>query len=185
MISICNGMNQGYLPPASFAFASNRFRRLWILSLTVILFGTILTLIIAIIIECLPKNYVKLWNKDENYIENTKKMIILAFATVYLNQIITTTTVMLQAVKKALASVFCAILTMLLPLPIACLILYLTKKNDPVRLMYSFIAHDLFALIVVVIIIVWKLRFLFQEAKEESRDESTQENQLQQEILLD
>ena len=112
-------------------------------------------------------------------------MIVLAFATVYLNQIITTTTVMLQAVKKALVSVICAILTMLLPLPIACLILYITKKNDPVRLMYSFIAHDLFSLICVVIVIVWKLRFLFQEARTETREETTQENQLQQEILLD
>lgn len=185
MISICNGMNQGYLPPASFAFASNRFKRLRVLSLTVIVFGTVITLLIAIVIECLPKNYVKLWNKDTDYIENTKKMIVLSFATVYLNQIITTTTVMLQAVKKAVASVICAIVTMLLPLPIACLILYLTKKNDPVRLMYSFIAHDLFALVVVTVVIVWKLRFIFQESKEESREETTQDNQLQQEILLD
>ncbi|KAK8894992.1 hypothetical protein M9Y10_023434 [Tritrichomonas musculus] len=185
MISICNGMNQGYLPPASFAYASSKFRRLWQLSLIVICLGTGITLIIAIIIECLPKNYAKLWNKELEYVDNTKKMIILTFATVYLNQIITTTTVMLQAVKKAIASIICALLTMILPLPIACFILYKTKKNDPVRLMYSFIIHDLFSLIVVIIIIVWQLRFIFKEEKTEDKDVTTQDNQLQQEILLD
>lgn len=181
--SICNGLNQGLLPAASYAYGRNKYRRLRILAFIVLIVGTILSLIIEIVIELLPERYANLFNEGEDYILMTKKMMHIAISTVFVTQINATTIVMLQAVKLALASIICAILKDLLPLPIASLIFYLTNRNDPIRMMWAFVTADLFSLIVVVIAIVWKLRFIFKDNIPEISPTEAKKKQLREEIL--
>ncbi|OHT09864.1 MatE family protein [Tritrichomonas foetus] len=165
-ICVCNGLNQGFLPAASFAYGSNRLNRLLHMFGITILIGTCWTTLVCILITTLPQYFAKIWGSDEKFIDVTSKMLRIGFASCFLNQIILTTTACLQAMKMVTLSIVTSILTMLIPIPIFSLILYYTKKDDPVRLIFSFIGHDIWALSVTIIIIIWKLRFLWKAPKD-------------------
>ena len=165
-ICICNGLNQGFLPAASYAFGCERFNRLLQMFLLTVLIGTIWTTFVCILIESIPKQIARIWGKSEKYLEVAPKMLRIGFASCFANQIILTTAATLQAMKMVILSIVTSVLTMLIPIPIFSFILYYTKKNDPVRMLFSFIGHDLWAVLITIIVIIWKLRFLWKAPKD-------------------
>lgn len=176
-ICICNGLNQGFLPAASYAYGCQRLNRLLRMFLLTILMGTIWTSLVCIIIESIPKQIAKIWGKDEDYLKVCPKMLRIGFVSCFANQTILTTSAILQAMKMVVLSIISSVLTMLIPIPIFSFILYFTNKNDPIRMIYSFIGHDAWAVLISIIIIIWKLRFLWKAPK----DSELNINQTQQE----
>ena len=85
----------------------------------------------------------------------------------------------LQAMKMVILSIVTSILTMLIPIPVFGFILYYTKKDDPARMMFSFTGHDLWAVLVSIIVIIWKLRFLWKAPKDSELNINNQEVQLE------
>ena len=177
-ICICNGLNQGFLPAASYAFGCERLNRLLRMFLITVLIGTIWTTFVCILIESIPKQIAQIWGNDEGYLKVAPKMLRISFMSCFANQIILTTAATLQAMKMVILSIVTSILTMLIPIPVFGFILYYTKKNDPVRMMYSFIGHDLWAVFVSIIVIVWKLRFLWKAPKDSELNLNNQEDHL-------
>lgn len=165
-ICICNGLNQGFLPAASFAYGCERLNRLLRMFLITVLMGTIWTSLVCIIIESIPYHIAKIWGKSEGYLKVCPKMLRIGFVSCFANQTILTTAAILQAMKMVGLSILASILTMVVPIPIFSFILYFTKKNDPIRMLYSFIGHDAWAVLFSIIIIVWKLRFLWKAPKD-------------------
>ena len=64
-ICICNGLNQGFLPAASFAFGSQRLNRFLRLFLITVGMGTIWTTFICILIESIPRQIASIWGKKK------------------------------------------------------------------------------------------------------------------------
>lgn len=165
-ICVCNGLNQGFLPAASYAFGSQRLNRLLHMFLYTILIGSCWTTLVCILIESIPRQFASIWGNDKSYLDTTAKMLRNSFASCFANQIILTTSAALQAMKMVALSIITSVLTMLIPLPVFSLILYYTKKDDPERMIFAFIGHDLWALLVSVIVIIAKFRFLWKAPKD-------------------
>lgn len=181
-ISICNGLNQGFLPAASYAYGCERLNRLLKMFLITVLIGTIWQTIVCILIESIPKQIASIWGKGEGYLKIAPKMLRISFMSCFANQIILSTAAILQAMKMVILSIVTSILTMLIPIPVFGFILYYTKKNDPVRMIYSFIGHDLWAVLVSIIIIIWKLRFLWKAPKDSELNLDNQKTQNDQSL---
>lgn len=162
-ISVCNALNQGFLPAASYCYGSGRLHRFLRLGLIAFGFGMLWLAIVCILIESLAPQIASIWGKDKSFLKTTSKMLRLGFATVILNPLTFITTATLQALKKVLISVIVSCLTLLIPIPVFSLILYYTNKNDPVRLFFAYIGHDLWAFCIIMIVMIWKIRFLFKE----------------------
>lgn len=175
-ICICNGLNQGFLPAASYAFGSNRLNRLLRMFLITCLMGTIWTTFVCILIESIPKQIAEIWGHDEGYLKIAPKMLRISYASCFANQVILSTAAILQAMKMVILSIITSVLTMLIPIPVFGFILYYTKKDDPVRMMFSFIGHDIWAVVVSIAIIIWKLRFLWKAPKDSELNLDNQNN---------
>ena len=96
-------------------------------------------------------------------------MLRISFAGCFANQIILTTSASLQAMKMVTLSIVTSIITMLIPIPVFAFSLYYTKKNDPIRLTFSYIGHDAWAILISIIVVIWKLRFLWKAPKENDK----------------
>lgn len=166
-VCVCNGLNQGFLPAASYAFGSHRLNRLLHMFLYTILFGTCWTSLVCVLIEALPKQIASIWGSSDSYIDISTQMLRIGFASCFANQFILTTSASLQAMKMVTLSIFTSILTMLIPIPIFSVALYYTKKDDPIRLIFAFIGHDVWAVLVSVLVVIFKFRFLWKAPKED------------------
>ncbi|KAK8852828.1 hypothetical protein M9Y10_017820 [Tritrichomonas musculus] len=166
-ICICNGLNQGFLPAASFAFGCQRLNRFLRLYLITVGMGTIWTTLVCILIESIPRQIASIWGKGEGFLSLCSKMMRISFAGCFANQSILTTAASLQAMKMVTLSIVTSVLTMLIPIPVFAFSLYFTKKNDPIRLVFSFIGHDAWAILISIIVVIWKLRFLWKAPAED------------------
>ncbi|OHS95285.1 MatE family protein [Tritrichomonas foetus] len=161
-ICICNGLNQGFLPAASYAFGQNNLSRLSKMYFITIGMGTIWTTFVCILIETIPHHFARIWGSDPHYLEVTSKSLRIQFIACMANQVVLTTTACLQSMKMVILSIINSVITMLVPIPLFSLIIFNVWKNDPIKLMYSFVAHDAWALLFSIGIIIIKLRFLWK-----------------------
>lgn len=162
-ICVCNALNQGYLPSASYAFGSKRLNRLVRLATCTVALGMVWSVCCTIVLTTCPKHVAKIWGKDPLFLEITEQMMIPGFSTSWLNPMIFTLTASLQAMTMVGLSIFTSCMVFLLPIPIFATILYVTKNNDPARMIWSFVAHDTWGAVLVIIITAVKLRFLWKE----------------------
>ena len=162
-ICVCNALNQGYLPSASYAFGSKRLNRLVRLATCTVALGMVWAVMCTIVLTTCPKHVAKIWGKDPLFLELTEQMMIPGFSTSWLNPMIFTLTASLQAMTMVGLSIFTSCMVFLLPIPVFATILYVTKNNDPVRMIWSFVAHDIWGAMLVIIITAVKLRFLWKE----------------------
>ena len=160
-ICVCNALNQGFLPAASFAYGSNRMNRLLRLGLFSLFLGSVWSAFCCIIIQCLSREISSIWGSDPDFIEASSEMLRIGFVTCFLNQATYTITACLQAIKMVVLSIVTSVCTYLLPLPIFSSIFYFTDKKNPERLMFSYIVNNIWSFLVVCVIAAIKLRFLF------------------------
>lgn len=130
------------------------------------LIGTIWTIFVCILIESITIQIARIWGNGEGYLKVAPKMLRIGFLSCFANQIILTTAAILQAMKMVILLIIISVLKMLIPIPIFGFILYYTYKNDPIRMLYSFIGHDAWAVLISIITIIWKLRFLWKAPKD-------------------
>ncbi|OHS99641.1 MatE family protein [Tritrichomonas foetus] len=166
---VCHGLNQGFLPAASYAFGRGDMPRLSKMAIITTIIGTIWTSSCCIIITSMPRIIASIWGSDEKFLDIAEKVLILCFASCFLNQIILTTTATLQAMKNVTLSIITSVLTMMIPVPLFGFILYMTNKKDPIRLIFAYICQDVWSITVVLIIIFWKLRFIFTSVKDPNK----------------
>lgn len=159
-ICVCNALNQGFLPAGSYAYGCGRLNRLFHLGMYALILGTIWSLVVVILICSLPKQIASIWGKNEDFLMYAKRMLVYGFCTAFVNMGQYTITACLQAIKMVKLSIITSCLTLLIPLPVFSIILYYTNKNDPIRLVLSFVGHDVWSFFVVLIVALWKLRFI-------------------------
>ena len=169
-ISVCNGLNQGFLPAASYAFGRNRIPRLGKMYLITIGLGTAWTMIVVVCEVGFPRFWAKIWGNDPEYLDICSQVLRNSNYACMANQVVLTTTACLQAVKMVTLSIVTSVITMLIPIPVFGVLLYITGNDNPIRLFYAFLAHDGWALFITLIVIVWKLRFLLKSVVEEDID---------------
>ena len=158
---ICNGLNQGFLPAASFAFGACRFKRLRNLSLHALWVGTAWNVLCELVILLNAKSIARIWINDSEIISITDAFLNNAMYCAFLIMVRYFSITTLQACKKILISTVQSVVTTLVPLPVFSSILYFTDKNSPTRIVYSFLMLDVFTFIVCGIVALVCLNFLF------------------------
>lgn len=179
---VCNALNQGFLPAGSYAFGANRLHRLFKLMVYSFLLGTAWSTFFCITLCVFPRQIASIWGKDEEFLYYAKKMIIPTFCTAFINMGQYTFVATMQATKMVKLSIIASILTILVPTPIFSTVLYYTNKNDPVRLMYSYIGHDLWAFCVIWGFAIWKLGFLCKAPPSDVGDMDIDDDNIEKEL---
>ncbi|KAK8864950.1 hypothetical protein M9Y10_010477 [Tritrichomonas musculus] len=160
VICINNGIAQGLLPSASFAFGAKRLKRLRNLALHSLWIGTSWDLLCEIIIIFNARSVARIWLKDEAFLDLAEKFFKNGLWTMFLAMVKFVSITTLQACKKVVISIIQSIVTLLIPIPLFSTILYLTDKDNPPRLLYAFVLTDLLSFVVCTIVSIITLRFL-------------------------
>jgi tellurite resistance protein TehA-like permease len=56
----------------------------------------------------------------------------------------------------------------IVPVPVFSIVCYLLDRDAPAKLLLSYVARDAWALVLLMVIAVWKLRWLFQKGEKEA-----------------
>ncbi|KAK8883011.1 hypothetical protein M9Y10_045659 [Tritrichomonas musculus] len=160
VICINNGIAQGLLPSASFAFGAKRLKRLRNLALHSLWIGTLWDALCDIIIITNARSIAKIWLKDEEFLNLAERFFKNGFYSIFLAMTKFTSITTLQACKKVVISIIQSIITLLIPIPLFSTILYLTDKKNPARLLFAFIMTDCLSFLICFIVSLITLRFL-------------------------
>ncbi|KAK8834246.1 hypothetical protein M9Y10_035714 [Tritrichomonas musculus] len=184
IVCINNGIAQGLLPTASFAFGARRLKRLRNLAFHALWIGTAWNALCEVIVISCPRSLAKIWVKEKKFLDMTEKFFKNGFYCIVLAMFKLVSITTLQSCKKIVISIIQSIFTLLIPIPLFSTILYLTDKKNPPRLLFSFLITDLLAFTITLVVIVVNLRFLFKkdpdneidkyfpEANDKNEDES-------------
>ena len=151
-LAVVISINSGYLPVASYAFGSKNNKRILSLTFHASWISFIWSLIITLLICIFPGTIAKLWSKNIVFLDFSIKILPICFYTITLCSLKFIFVSFLQSTNRPISAMILSILTELLPLPIFSSILHFTgEKNDPIRIFYSYIFNDVFAIIVCLI----------------------------------
>lgn len=161
IVCINNGIAQGLLPTASFAFGSGRLKRLRNLAFHALWIGTIWNAFCEVIVVTNARSISKIWVKEEKFLNMAEKFFKNAFLCIFTSMFKLASITTLQSCKKIVVSIIQSIITLLIPIPMFSTIMYFTDKANPPRLLYSFLMTDIMAFVISLIIVLINLRFLF------------------------
>lgn len=177
IVCINNGIAQGLLPTASFAFGAKRLKRLRNLAFHALWIGTAWNAFCEIIVVTCARSLAKIWVKEKEFLDMTEKFFENGFYCIVLAMFKLVSITTLQSCKKIVVSIIQSILTLLIPIPLFSTILYLTDKKNPPRLLFSFLITDLLAFVITVIVILTNLRFLFKKNPDDINKFSEDDNE--------
>lgn len=161
IICVCNGIAVGLLPCASFAFGAQRLRRVRNLALHALWIGIVWGALCEAIIIPNAREFAKLWLNEEEFLYWAKRILQSCLYGVVLAMFRFVSATTFQAIKKVFAATIQSVLTLLVPIPIFSTIMYYTDKHNPSRLVLAFPISEAFSVVVCLIFIAVKLRFLF------------------------
>ena len=165
---ICIAFNQATLPAVSFAFGANRLNRVFNLGIHALWLSTLLSSTFAIFILLFPRNIAKIWSNDLNYLNWAEKTIPVMFYCAPFFAIQYIIPAVLQGMKRVLSSTLLSILTLLIPLPLFSSLLYFTKKNDPIRIIYTFTCNDIYSFIMCILFSIKPFKTLWEAEKSDN-----------------
>ena len=170
ILGINNGIAQGLLPSASFAFGAKRLKRFRNLVFHALWIGMVWNAIVEIIIYTNARNIPKIWLKDEAFLNIAEKSFKNCFYTIVLIMFKFASITALQASKKIVISIIVSIITLLIPIPVFSTILYVTDKKNPTRLMLAFPFTDTLSFVVCLITLLIVLKFLCMKNPDNAHD---------------
>ena len=163
IVCINNGIAQGLLPTASFAFGAKRLKRLRNLAFHALWIGTAWNAFCEIIVITNARSLSKIWVKEKEFLDMTESFFNNGFYCIFLAMFKLVSITTLQATKQIVISIIQSIFTLLIPIPMFSTIMYFTNKKNPPRLLYSFTMTDLLAFAITILVVIVKLRFLFKK----------------------
>lgn len=170
VLGINNGIAQGLLPSASFAFGAKRLKRFRNLVLHAIWIGTVWNVVCDVIVMTNARSISKIWLKEEKFLNLAEKFFRNCFFTIALIMFKFASITALQASKKIVISIVVSIVTLLIPIPLFSTILYVTDKNNPTRLVYAFPMTDGLSFVICFITLFAVLRFLCKKNPDLEKD---------------
>jgi Na+-driven multidrug efflux pump len=166
--SVCLALNQGFLPAGSFAVGRNDCERLKRLAFYALILGLAWAGLLCVVVEAGAAGIARMFGSDETYVEICVQMFRYGFATIWANMPEVGLTALLQALKMVRLSVWSSVAMFIIPVPVFSVVCYLLDRDAPAKLLLSYVARDGWALVFLAVIVVWKLRWLFQKNANET-----------------
>ena len=171
--AIPNAVDIGFIPAASYAYGAKLKRRIGRLLAHAIWITVIWSSLCMILTIAIPRQIAKIFSDDEDYLDWCEIVIRNGNLATCIIEVPAVATGLLQAMKKSGQSIAVSIFVQLLPLPIISVILFLTNKHDPARLIYCYPIQSVFGLFFV----LPYMYFAIKEIKSASPD-NTQPNNI-------
>ncbi|OHT15435.1 MatE family protein [Tritrichomonas foetus] len=177
---VSNGIGEGLLPLASYAYGAGDFKRLfWLMIHSLWVMGAWAGTI-SLILIIFPKEICKIWSSDPDFLEWGEKMIRIYAYSGVLTAVDYAIPIILMAMKHPGLASLVSIFALLLPQPIFSTILYYTKKDDPARIIWTFDISDLFSLVIGGLFMIKPMHTMYKKIKKKN-----EENERLQDALID
>lgn len=139
---VMTAMGRAFIPAASFAFGSLKGKRFLWLTFHIFWIGTSWAAICSFAFAVFPKEICSIWTDDSAFSYYLKKMIPPNVYTAALMPTRATVSAVLQSMKRGNEASLLNFLAQLVALPVYSTILYFTKKDDPVRIVWCYVFSD-------------------------------------------
>lgn len=144
---LCSAVMTGLLPATSYSYGAKNFPRILKLIVHATWMMTIWSTIFSLIFIFFPGQVASIWSKDPEFIKWAKPMIRVYALANALSPVDFVCPTILIAMKRIASATFLSFLISLIPTPLLSTVLYYTKKDDPVRIMFTFPVDNIFSLI--------------------------------------
>lgn len=139
---VMTAMARSFIPAASFAFGSMRGKRFLWLTFHIFWIGTSWAAICSFAFSVFPEEICSIWSHDSTFSYYLKKMIPPNVYTAALMPLRATVSAVLQSMKRGNEASLLNFLAQLVALPVYSSILYFTKKDDPIRIVWCYVFSD-------------------------------------------
>lgn len=166
MISMCViiAINNGYLPPAAYAFAAKKYKR-WIrLTIHQCWINFAWGIFITIMVLSIPRQISMIFTDDENFLNWAEKMVKAGNCAQIISWIKNNAQAILQSLQMGTTATILSFCTQLVSLIIFATILYFTDRYNPVRIQYAYPLAFLFGLIVSIFVLIKPIKKIIVQA---------------------
>lgn len=139
---VMTAISRSFIPAASFAFGSMRGKRFFKLTFHILWIGTTWAAICSFAFAVFPEQICSIWSPDPAFNYYLKKMIPLNVYTAALMPTRAAVSAVLQSMKRGNEASLLNFLAQLVASPIYSSILYFTKNDDPIRIVWCYVFSD-------------------------------------------
>ena len=165
-----------FRPAASYAFGSGLGTRLMWLAVHIFWIGTVWAVICSVGFGVFPGEICSIWSSDDKFTEWLKMMIPPSVYTAALTPLRAVVSSLFQCMKRGNMASSLHFFAQLVALPVISTILYVTKKDDPVRIVWCYVYTDITAFIISALYAIVPVKMIREMIKKEG-------SQLQKSLL--
>ena len=184
-------VSMGYIPAASYAYASKRYKRFLRLTFHALWISQVWSLITNIPTWVCPREICKIFGSDPDYLDYAGPMVNKGNMLQFISYFRIITQGCLQALQLGGQAMFITLVTQFIAIIAFAFVLYYTNKHDPVRLCWCYPISYAMGLVMGSLILIKPLRDVYKlyketelakEKKEELTDiDSTPDNKVLEE----
>lgn len=167
VMSVIMAVNSGYLPSASYAFASKNPKRWGLLTIHASWICFVWSFILAILSFSCPRPLSSLFSSDENVKSISAQMIRIQNALGIVTWVKNIAQSILQSIQCGIKAAILALITQLVSIILFEVILYYTDRHNPVRLMWAYPLSYAFGFILGITFVFIPLKNAYKEYKKE------------------
>lgn len=162
---ICIAVTTGFIPPASYAHASNNDRRFLRLSFHACWINFAWCVLITILAFSIPKQISLIFGHGEEFLHYAIPMLKNSNYTCFLRWIQFNSQAMLQALQRGWQAMVVSLLSNFAGFLIFAYVFYYTDKHNVIRLMYLYSATTGFGAVVGICLLIHPLLKLYKKSK--------------------
>ena len=175
-VCICIAVTTGFIPPASYAHASNNDRRFLRLSFHAAWINFTWSCIVTTLALSIPKQISLIFGHGSDYLSYSVPILRNSNYTGFLRWVQFNSQAMLQALQRGWQAMVVSLLSNFAGYLIFAYILFYTDKHNVIRLMYLYTCTIAFGAVVGVCLLVYPMLKLYRKSKIQ-RAQMEQENQ--------
>ncbi|KAK8841710.1 hypothetical protein M9Y10_026654 [Tritrichomonas musculus] len=175
-VCICIAVTTGFIPPASYAHASNNDRRFLRLSFHAAWINFTWSCIVTTLALTIPKQIALIFGHGSDYLAYAVPILRNSNYTGFLRWVQFNSQAMLQALQRGWQAMIVSLLSNFAGYLIFAYILFYTDKHNVVRLMYLYTCTIAFGAVVGVCLLIYPMLRLYKKSKIQ-RAQMEQENQ--------
>lgn len=175
--SVVLGLTMGFLPAGAYAYAARNYRRWFQLAFHSIWISFVWGTFTAILTWVIPRELSLIFASGEGYLKVCTPMLKYSNALGFIVGGRFCCMAFLQSFQMGILSTFMSLLSNFVSIIVFVYVLYLTNKNDGVRLVWCFQISSAFGLVLGIVFLARPFILLYRGMKEQERNEQQDESE--------
>ena len=166
---VMTAMARAFIPAASYAYGSHKAKRFFLLIFHILWIGILWASICSFAFSVFPEQICKIWSDDPSFSKWMKEMIPPSVYTAPLMPVRAAVSAILQSMKYGNRASILNFLGQFVATPTYSSILYWTKKDDPVRIVWTYVFSDSTAFLLAILFAISPLKKVYDMYKNENQ----------------